>query len=178
MSLCDLLTLREPEHQHLAQFNVATIRYELDDLRMAGFVAALAPINALADRSQGFVWRLHDDTGNSTGIRPYPDKRSLVTLSVWENLEFFREFAYAGAHASTMAKRREWFEEIQKPYLVLWWIPRGCIPTVEEGVRRLELLRSGGPTPDAFSLAHSFPDRPSAAAAIPHQTVEDNGGVP
>jgi heme-degrading monooxygenase HmoA len=175
MSLCDLRTLREPDHLHLAQFNVARVRYELDDPRMAGFVAALAPINALADRSQGFVWRLHDDTGNSIGIRPFPDKRCLVTLSVWEEMESFREFAYGGAHAATMAKRRQWFDEIQKPYLVLWWIPKSCRPTVDEGVRRLELLRSSGPTPDAFSLAQSFPDTLLVATTTSshHKTAKD-----
>jgi heme-degrading monooxygenase HmoA len=157
MSVCEMRTRIHPGHHHLAQFNVARIRYELDDPRMAGFVEALGPINALADRSPGFVWRLKDESGNSTQVRPYADQRYLITLSVWEDLETFLDFAYAGAHAATMKHRREWFDEIEKPFLVLWWIPQAVLPTVEEGMLRLAMLRKKGPLPDAFSLAHPFP---------------------
>ncbi len=150
----------------LAQFNTARIRRPLEDPSMAGFVAALAPINALADRSPGFVWRLHDATGNSTNIRPYSDQRELITLSIWDSIESFTRFAYDSAHAAVMQRRHEWFEPMSSPYLVLWWVKNGMIPSVAEGVARLERLRAIGPGPDAFTLAKPFP-APSTTRSTP-----------
>ncbi len=141
---------------HLNQFNIARIRAPLDHPDMAGFVAALKPINALADGSPGFVWRLQTEDGDSTAIRPYADARILVTLSVWESIEALYRFSYTTGHAGIMARRREWFEELEPPYLVLWWAPAGRLPTVEEGKGRLELLRRG-PTREAFTFRHHFP---------------------
>ena len=147
---------------HISQFNVARIRASLTHPRMKGFVDALKPINALADASPGFVWRLQTEAGDSTTIRPYPDERLLITLSVWETIEALFDFTYRFAHAQVMRERREWFEEIETPYLVLWWTPAGHLPTVEEGKERLELLRCQGPTRDAFTFKHRFP-MPGAA---------------
>lgn len=140
----------------LAQFNVARIRHALDDARMAGFVEALEPINRLSDAAPGFVWRLKDASGNSTGVRPYPDARILVTLSLWRDLVSFEAFVYSGAHALVFARRHEWFEPMHEPALVLWWQPAGAIPAVEEAVRRLELLRARGPSAAAFTPTRPF----------------------
>src|ERR1051326_6590674 len=52
--------------RHIAQLNVGRLRYETDDPRMADFMNNLARINALAERSPGFVWRYTDATGNET----------------------------------------------------------------------------------------------------------------
>lgn len=141
---------------HLAQFNVARIRHDLDDPRMAGFVAGLEPVNRLADAAPGFVWRLKDDTGNSTAVRPYPDPRVLVTLSVWRDLASFQAFAYSGVRALALARRDEWFEPPPEPSLVLWWLPAGALPTVEEAVERLEALRAHGPSATAFTTTRVF----------------------
>lgn len=141
---------------HLAQFNVARIRYPLEDPRMAGFVDALEPVNRLADGASGFVWRLKDATGNSTSVRPYADPRVLVTLSVWRDLEAFKAFVYSGDHARVLAQRMQWFEEPREPALVLWWIPAGTEPSVPEAVARLEELRAHGPSPRAFTTARVF----------------------
>ena len=67
--------------RHLAQFNIARIRYPLDDPRMAEFVANVARINALAEQIEGFVWRLQDDSGNAMGMRVYDDPRMLPNLT-------------------------------------------------------------------------------------------------
>jgi heme-degrading monooxygenase HmoA len=149
----------------LAQFNVARMAADrVDDPRMAGFVAELARINGLADAAPGFVWRYQTDRGDSVDVRPYPDDpRLLMTLSVWESLDDLRAFTYRGEHARVMAGRRQWFEEPGLPSLVLWWVPAGPPPAVEEGVRRLELLRHLGPTPDAFTFKVPFPPPVGAA---------------
>ena len=138
--------------RHLAQFNVARIRFPLEDPRMAGFVEGLEPLNRLADEAPGFVWRLHDDSGNATSIRPYPDPRVLVTLSVWRDRAALEAFVYSGTHGRAFARRHEWFEAPDVPANVLWWIEASHVPSVAEAVARLEELRRDGPGREVFAL--------------------------
>jgi Domain of unknown function (DUF3291) len=141
---------------HLAQVNVARARGEIGDEVMAGFVARLADINALADRSPGFVWRLQTEDGDATAVRPYEDRRILINLSVWSDLASLREYVYRSDHASVMRGRRQWFERFERVYVALWWVPAGHRPSVLEAVERLEHLERHGPTPFAFSFAEPF----------------------
>jgi len=143
---------------HLAQVNVATLRAPLDGPELAGFVAQLEPLNALADQSPGFVWRLQTEEGDATAIRPFEDDRVIVNLSVWASLEALRTFVYATRHLDVMRHRRAWFHRMPDPYLALWWLPAGTIPTVTEARERLELLAANGPTADAFTFRASFPE--------------------
>jgi hypothetical protein len=148
---------------HLAQVNIATLRFPLDGPELAGFVAGLEPINALADAQPGFVWRLQTEDGDATSIRPFDDERIMVNLSVWASLEALRAFVYASRHLDVMRRRREWFHRMADPYLALWWLPAGTIPTVAEARRRLDLLARLGPGPDAFTFREPFP-APAGAA--------------
>ena len=148
---------------HLAQVNVGTLRAPLDGSELAGFVAQLEPINALADQSPGFVWRLQTEDGDATSIRPFEDERIMVNLSVWESLETLRAFVYASRHLEVMRHRRQWFHRMADPYLALWWLPAGTIPTVAEARKRLELLARNGPGPGAFTFRAPFP-APAGAA--------------
>ena len=148
--------------EHLAQVNVATVRAPLDSPELAGFVAQLEPINALADHSPGFVWRLQTEDGDATAIRPFQDERIMVNLSVWESLEALRTFVYASRHLDVMRRRREWFHRMDT-YLALWWVPAGTIPTVAQAKDRLQLLAGNGPGPDAFTFRVPFP-APAGAA--------------
>ena len=147
---------------HLAQVNVATVRAPLDSPELAGFVAQLEPINALADHAPGFVWRLQTEDGDATSIRPYDDERIMVNLSVWKSLESLRAFVYASRHLDVMRRRREWFHRMDT-YLALWWVPAGTIPTVAQAKDRLQLLAGNGPSPDAFTFRVPFP-APAGAA--------------
>jgi hypothetical protein len=142
-------------HQ-LAQCNIARLRAPLDSPTLAGFVAALEPINQLADRAPGFVWRLQTEEGDATAIRPFDDDLMLVNMSVWESIESLASFAYGDPHREIMRHRREWFERMVDAYLVLWWIPAGSLPTVEEAKDRLEMLRSVGPSSNAFTFRSPF----------------------
>ena len=142
---------------HLAQFNVATARYPLDDPRIAEFMAKLDEINALADRSPGFVWRLESISGNATGIRVADDPNLLVNMSVWQSAEALFEFVYKSAHRPIMARRRDWFVPPQGTYQVLWWVPAGTRPTVQDGLDRLAHLDRHGPSADAFDFKTRFP---------------------
>ncbi len=141
----------------LAQVNIALPRESLDSALLADFVAALEPINALADASPGFVWRLAGDGGDSTAIRGFGDERILVNMSTWESLDHLADFVFKSAHAGVMRTRRKWFEPIREVYAALWWVPAGHRPTVAEAEERLRHLRENGPTPFAFTMKEPFP---------------------
>ena len=129
-----------------------------DDPRVQPFFDALARVNALADSSPGFVWRLRDEEGGgATGIRATIDPLMVVNLSVWEDSESLFGFVYRSSHTPVMARRRDWFERPQGAYLALWWIPAGTIPTVNDGLSRLWHLDRYGPTPLAFTFKSRFP---------------------
>jgi hypothetical protein len=141
---------------HLAQLNIARLIAPLDAPELADFVAWLEPINALADTTPGFVWRLQTEDGDATSVRAFDDDTIIVNLSVWESVHALHAFVYRSEHNAVFARRKEWFERIEQPYLVCWWIPAGEIPTVADAVVRLEKLRSEGPTPEAFTLRSPF----------------------
>lgn len=138
---------------HLAQINVARIRFPLDDPRMEGFVSQLAAVNELAEASPGFVWRLVGAGDNATDVQAFDDTAILINMSVWESIEALREYVYRSRHGAFLRSRSDWFERFDGPYTALWWVPPGHIPTVAEGVERLEHLSVHGPTDFAFSFA-------------------------
>jgi hypothetical protein len=142
---------------HLAQINIGRIRAPMTDSLMSGFVAELDPVNALADTSPGFVWRLQTDAGDAAGIRPYDDETILINLSVWESVEALKAFVYRTHHADVMRQREKWFEHLDTYFIALWWIPAGTIPTVLEAKVRLDHLRENGESPYAFSFKRVYP---------------------
>ena len=142
---------------NIAQLNIATLAAPLDSPELKGFVDLLAEINELADNADGFVWRLQDETGDATAIRPFgPDV--IVNLTVWESVEALYAYTYRSDHLKPLQRRREWFRRSARPHLVLWWIDEGARPTVAEAARRLGLLEENGPTPHAFTFRNQFPD--------------------
>jgi len=156
----------------LAQMNVATARFPLDDPRIADFMALLDEVNALAERSPGFVWRLQSAAGNATGIRVGDDRNFIVNMSVWQSVEALFDFVYKSAHRLVMARRRDWFERPLRSYQVLWWIEAGAFPSVEDGMARLAHLEAHGPTAHAFSFKQKFPP-PGIAPAAPEDLAPE-----
>jgi heme-degrading monooxygenase HmoA len=142
---------------HLAQANIGRFRAPIDDPIMEGFRSQLDPINELADRSPGFVWRLQTEDGNAVAIRPYEDERMAINMSVWESLDALQQFVYKSEHVAPLRDRKQWFEPIDGPILVLWWIPAGRIPTVADARERLRMLAERGPCADAFTFRTPFP---------------------
>jgi hypothetical protein len=141
---------------HLAQINVGRTLAPLDDPRLAGFVERLDDINALADRSPGFVWRLQSESGNATDIKVSDDPDFIVNLSVWEDLDSLFAYVYRSDHRQVMAQRRRWFEKPAGAFMALWWLPAGRLPTVEEGLARVARLEREGPTAEAFTFKTPF----------------------
>lgn len=150
----------------LAQLNIASMREPLESPGMADFVANLERINALAEASPGYVWRLQDEAGDATAIRPF-GAEVLVNLSLWRDVQSLSDYVYKSAHTEMLKRRREWFDKLEAAHMVLWWVPAGHLPTVEEAAERLTLLREQGPSAQAFSFRQAFP-APDAPVAAEH----------
>jgi hypothetical protein len=145
-----------PQHQ-LAQLNIARARFDRTDPRFQSFVDLVEPVNALADRMPGFVWRLADETGvGSTDIEAFDDPQMLVNMSVWQDFKSLEDFAFNTVHAKVMGRKAEWFGLMESQHLVLWWVPVGHIPTLDEAKTRLDTLQQSGPSATAFNFKHRF----------------------
>lgn len=142
-------------HQ-LAQMNIGVIKGPMDSPVMADFAANLDRINALAEATPGFVWRLQTEEGDATALRPFDNENMLVNMSVWRDVAALSAYVYQTAHVEMMRRRREWFERMDEAFLVLWWVPAGHQPGVDEGMARLASLRARGPTAEAFSFGNPF----------------------
>ncbi|MFC4121087.1 DUF3291 domain-containing protein [Nonomuraea zeae] len=151
---------------HLAQLNIAHLRAPIDSPQLAEFVALLEPVNALADEAPGFVWRLKESESDPTAtvIHEYGD-HLLVNFSVWESREALWDYVYRSAHLGVLRRRREWFLRAVEPYMVMWWVPEGHIPSLAEAMRRLERLKAEGPSPEAFTFKDSYDS--SEAVSLP-----------
>jgi hypothetical protein len=141
----------------LAQLNIGIIKGPMDSPVMADFANNLERINALAERSAGFVWRLKTEEGDATAIRPFENENMLVNMSVWRDVESLNAYVYSSDHVNIMRRRREWFERMSEIFLVLWWVRMGHRPSVDQAIAKLGLLRAKGPTPEAFTFRQAFP---------------------
>jgi len=141
---------------YVAQVNIGRINAPLGDRVMAGFVARLDEINALADKSPGFVWRLQTSEGNATYFRPYDDDRILLNMSVWETIDALNNYVYRTAHVKLLRQRHHWFEKFAGAYAALWWVPAGHVPSIDEAKKRLAHLDSHGSTQFAFTFKTVF----------------------
>lgn len=141
----------------LAQLNIAKTRFPLDAPEIKDFVDNLDKVNAIAESSDGFVWRLKDEAGNATNIKVFDDPDLLVNMSVWTSPQALKDFMFKTLHRDFMRRKNEWFYPPKSNTYVLWWVEDGHIPTVEEAIERLSLLREKGESPEAFSFKSNFP---------------------
>src|SRR5260370_40844400 len=141
---------------HLAQINIARLIAPLDDPKIAQFVAQLDPINALADKAPGFIWRLQSDSGNATDIAYNDDPLVIINMSIWESIDALGNFAYKADHARVFRDRAKWFEKMDKPSYCLWGIPAVHILTAAEGRERLDHYQQHGATPFSFWFSQYF----------------------
>jgi hypothetical protein len=140
---------------HLAQYNIGRLHRPLDHAETAEFIAALEPINQIAESSPGFVWRLTDDDGGSSSfvaVEGIDDPLLVVNYSIWTDLESLRHFMYKSGHASYLRRRTEWFEPANEATALCWWTPAGTIPHVDEAQRRLVQMRANGPSDQGWPL--------------------------
>ena len=143
---------------HLAQINVGRMVAPRGDPEVQPFFDALDAVNALAEASPGFVWRLVGEEGaDATDIQATADPLLLLNMSVWRDAESLFDYVYRSGHTPVMARRRDWFERFDGAYMALWWIPAGTIPTVSDGLSRLWHIDRFGPTAHAFTFKLRFP---------------------
>jgi hypothetical protein len=155
----------------LAEINIATLLAPLDSPQLADFVANLDRINALAESSDGFVWRLKGEGNDATALRDFGDD-VIINMSTWRDVEALKHFAYGTAHVEILKRKREWFTRMKNAYMVLWWVPKGHRPTLAEAAERLELVRAKGPTPEGFNFGRAFPP-PDAAQPGQEFSIRD-----
>ena len=157
----------------LAQINIARANAAFDSPELAEFMEQVDGINALADESPGFIWRLQTDEGDATGIRINDDDRLLVNLTVWESVEALREYAYRSGHMDVIRRRKEWFVPYGSTYLALWWVPAGSLPTVDEGLERLAYIDEHGASAHAFGFRQQFPPESQGSVRSQLATLDD-----
>ena len=150
----------------LVEINVARLRAPLDDPQLADFTNNLDRINALAESSTGFVWRLQTEDGNATAMRPYEDETVIINVSMWVSVASLGDYVYRSGHVDFLRRKREWFHRFGEAAVALWWVPAGERPTLAYAVDRLDHLRAYGPTARAFTFAKPFPAPGSAEQSV------------
>jgi len=147
---------------HIAQLNIATLLAPIDSPQLSDFVSNMDRINALAEESPGFVWRFQTKDGDATGLDCFCSGKT-VNLSLWGSTEALHNYVYRSAHVEIIRRKKEWFYKMGEAYMVLWWVPAGHIPSIEEAAQKLKMLRERGPSAEAFTFKKAFP-APSAPA--------------
>ena len=140
-------------HYHLAQANYSLWKPDIDPREVRTFTERLDAVNALAERSPGFVWRYVSAPGDPEVIATFNNSRAIFNMSVWLSPQQLQAFAFQGAHGAIMKRRSEWFESLPGAASVLWWVPAGHRPTVQEAWQKIDTINRHGPATDAFSFA-------------------------
>ena len=169
--ISEKVSLLDQQNYYLAQINVALMKAPIEAPIMAEFAAALNEVNAVAEQSPGFVWRLQTPSGNATDISAYSEPRMLINLSVWRNLEQLKAYVYRSLHFEFFVRRRQWFEKLQGEHFAMWWILAEHLPTIEEGKAKLEYLALHGDSPECFTFAKPYP--PPAVVTHNNLTVPE-----
>ncbi len=132
------------------------MREPLDHPMMADFVANLDRINLLAEKSQGFVWRLVEDSGSELSVEIFNDKYLVVNMSVWSSIEAVTAFTYHSSHKEVLRRRKEWFTAMTDMHMACWYVRENSIPLPQEGRARLIYMNEHGETPYAFTFKSSY----------------------
>ncbi len=142
---------------NIAEINIARMKgVNIDDPVMKEFADNLDSVNAIAESSEGFVWRLKDDSNNATNFNPYNDEQVIINVSVWESIETLEKFMYKTFHSDFLKRRREWFQTFGKAYTAMWWVPQGHYPTMTEAVEKLDYLQKNGASEVVFDFRNKF----------------------
>lgn len=140
----------------LAQLNIALAKYPLDAPEIKDFIDNLDKVNGIAESSEGFVWRLKDESGDATNIKAFDDPNMIVNMSVWDSVDSLKNFMFRTHHRDFMRRKGEWFHRLAEDTYVLWWVEDEHIPSLDEAIERLEHLRETGDSPYAFTFKASF----------------------
>lgn len=143
---------------HIAEINIAKMKgVNIGDAIMKEFVENLDTVNQIAEKSEGFIWRLKDENNNATSLNPYNDVQIIINVSVWESIETLENFMYRTFHSDFLKRRKEWFNAFGTAHTAMWWIPEGHIPTLQEAVEKLDYLQKNGASINSFDFKNKFP---------------------
>ena len=129
---------------------------DINDPIMKEFVENLDAVNQIAESSEGFVWRLKDDTNNATSLNPYDDEQVIINVSVWQSIETLENFMYKTFHSEFLKRRKEWFVAYGTAHTAMWWVQAGHTPTLQEAVDKLDYLQKNGASADSFDFRNKF----------------------
>ncbi|GAA4973529.1 DUF3291 domain-containing protein [Algibacter aquimarinus] len=145
---------------NLAQVNIAKRLAPMDDPIMQDFVNNVEKINAIADASDGFIWRMQDED-KDLGVAVFKDDSILINISVWKDLESLFNYTYNSGHIEVFKRKKEWFSKIKMMHMAFWYVPEGYEPTFQDAKNRLDYLNNHGDTPYAFSFKSKFSSQDS-----------------
>ena len=141
---------------HLAQLNIAAAKADSESDIMRGFFDRIDEIHDLAENAPGFIWRYDDDEGVDIAERVFGDPLLLINLTLWQDIASLREFVYKSIHKELIQGRKDWFHKMPEMHQVMWWVPAGQIPKIQQAKDKLDLIRKQGPSAAAFSFAKPF----------------------
>jgi hypothetical protein len=142
----------------IAQINIARMKgVDINDPLMKEFVDNLDIVNAIAEKSEGFIWRLKEENNNATSLNPYNDEQIIINISVWESIETLEKFMYHTFHSDFLKRRKEWFQSFGSAHTAMWWIPCGQFPSMQTAVDKLDHLQKNGASEFVFDFRNKFP---------------------
>jgi hypothetical protein len=142
---------------HLAQINIAQMKgVNLDDPIMHGFTSRLDEINAIAESHDGFIWRLKDENNNAISYNPFDNEQLIINMSVWRDVDSLFRYVYHSSHRELIKGKKEWFQNLGKPHMAMWWVEAGHTPTLSDAKGKLALIEQLGACPEAFHVKHLF----------------------
>jgi hypothetical protein len=137
----------------LAELNVGRLTAPTDHPSVADFMNNLDRINSMGRRMPGFVWMMEGSgepgTGN-TEAKIDGDPLHVANLTVWEDVASLENFVWNTAHRQFYARKAEWFEALKEMHFVMWWVPDGHRPTLDEALEKLAYRQAHGDSETAF----------------------------
>ncbi|MEO0897638.1 MAG: DUF3291 domain-containing protein [Bacteroidota bacterium] len=137
-----------PSTHQLAQLNIAELKYDIEGPEMADFVARIDEINQLGAEQPGFIWRMTEDV---EGI--FDPEKFIFNMTVWEDVASLMKFTFETAHVEVMRQRKKWFDKMKSSHFVMWWVPKGHLPSLKEGKEMLDKLEREGPSEEVFTFS-------------------------
>lgn len=128
----------------------------MDSTAMHDFAANLDFINAQAEKSEGFVWRLKDEANNATSLKLFDDDLIIINMSVWTSIDTLYNFTYSADHVRMLKRRREWFQKFSGVFIAMWYVHKDQMPAPADALTRLSYITQHGETPHAFGFKNRF----------------------
>ena len=138
---------------HLAELNIGRLVAPTDDPRVKEFMDNLDFINGLGKQMPGFVWMMEglaEPRLSNPDIEIEGDPLMVPNLSVWTDIASLEKFVWGTVHKKFYERREEWFDVLSDMHFVMWWVPEGHEPTLDEALAKLKHRQDHGDSDEAF----------------------------